>query len=151
MVEIRPFTLADSQAAAELHRLCFESDPWPSHGFEALLNSGAEGFVALAKGEITGLILYRAASDEAEILTFGVLPAMRRTGIGKALLLSSIQELEQKKIVRIALEVAHDNKDALALYQNTGFNIVGDRSGYYVGVDGPVDAFILVKSSEQPL
>jgi [ribosomal protein S18]-alanine N-acetyltransferase len=78
-----------------------------------------------------GMLLGRAAGDEAEVLTLAVAPAMRRRGIGANLL----QEAKAQAVTRgadaIFLEVAADNAAALALYRREGFAEVGRRRRYY--------------------
>ena len=142
----KPFAADDAAPAAVLHLACFAHDPWPAHAFVKLLESGAEGFIVVnAVSAAIGLILCRAAADEAEILTFAVLPAYRQKGIGQILLQTAIESLGSQEIDRIFLEVAKNNQAAISLYSNAGFSIVGDRNRYYSGPNGITDAYIMLK------
>jgi [ribosomal protein S18]-alanine N-acetyltransferase len=80
------------------------------------------------------------AGDEAEILTFGVVPEARRRGHGGSLLREAIGAARAKGAGAMFLEVAAGNAPALALYAREGFAEVGRRRRYYS--DG-ADALVL--------
>ncbi len=85
--------------------------------------------------ELSGFLLARWVTDEAEILTFAVAPAQRRQGIGCALLKELIATASAQALVRIFLEVEATNRAAQALYQQAGFSRQGGRENYYAGVN----------------
>lgn len=69
----------------DLHALAFPED-WSRDAIAgALQNPGAFALIAHGGGRAAGFALGRAADDECEILTLAVVPAMRRRGIGRAL------------------------------------------------------------------
>jgi tRNA threonylcarbamoyladenosine biosynthesis protein TsaB len=114
-------------ALAKLHAACFE-DPWNEAAFTSLMASPGIGALVASSAEgPVGLLLYRVVADEAEILTIGVDPNLRRRGAGKALL----QSLLDLKIPQVFLEVASRNDDAIKLYTKAGFKQVGLRKAYY--------------------
>lgn len=115
---------------ANLHKLCFPHKPWNANDFADLKKSGCE----IIASE-NGFIVYRAIADEAEIITVGVHPDARRTGIGIALIGVMEADLKKQGVNHIFLEVAEDNVAARALYEQCGFTIVGRRPRYYDGVD----------------
>jgi ribosomal-protein-alanine N-acetyltransferase len=90
-----------------------------------------------------GFILARDLGGEAEILTLGVLPEMRRRGLGRALLDAIMVEAGQRRIASVVLEVATDNEAARRLYVAMGFVRVGTRPRYYRRDHAAVDALIL--------
>jgi ribosomal-protein-alanine N-acetyltransferase len=149
MTMLAPFVERHAEAAAALHARCFP-DSWPSHAFTALLQTGAEGFACLDSDRMLGLILSRAAGDEAEILTFAVDPDSRNQGLGKMLLVSLLARLETGAITRLFLEVAEDNEAALAVYGQTGFIRVGERSGYYIDGGAAKTALIMARDIISP-
>jgi tRNA threonylcarbamoyl adenosine modification protein YeaZ len=132
--------MADSAAIpmlTKLHALCFE-EAWNEEAFASLMASPGVGtLLALSAEGPVGLLLYRVVADEAEILTLGVDPNLRRRGAGKAL----IECLLALKIPQVFLEVASTNKDAVQLYTQAGFNQVGLRKAYYSATGD--DALIL--------
>ena len=115
---------------ANLHKLCFPHKPWSADEFAALKKSGCEIIASQ-----NGFIVYRAVADEAEIITIGVAPDARRTGIAAAMLGIMESDLKKSGVKHIFLEVAADNAPARALYEQSGFVQIGVRPKYYDGVD----------------
>lgn len=115
---------------ANLHAKCFPNKPWSATDFADLKKSGCEIIASQ-----NGFIVWRAVADEAELITIGVDPDARRTGIAAAML--GIMEGEFKKtgIKKIFLEVAENNHPARQLYKNNGYNEIGVRPKYYDGID----------------
>ena len=87
----------DVWSMAAIHRSCF-AKPWDAAEMAQFLASPETlcliGSVADSSGGImAGLLIARKAADEAEILTFGVAPACRHAGLGRALLQEAISLL----------------------------------------------------------
>ena len=87
-----------------------------------------------------GLIVLRIAADEAEVLTLAVEPAVRRGGVGSALLRESVAMAITLRVRALFLEVSVTNIAAQRIYTKSGFVIAGRRPGYYS--DGS-DALVL--------
>lgn len=81
--------------------------------------------------KIQGFLLYSCLMDEAEIITFVVLPEARQKGIGKALLQDFLLQMDRQAVNIVFLEVAEDNSVARSLYRKTGFQEYGKRNHYY--------------------
>ena len=115
---------------AELHKLCFPHRPWGADEFRGLKQSGCE----IVASE-NGFIVWRTVIDEAEIITIGVHPDARGSGIAIAML--DIMENEAKKsgAKKIFLEVSAENAPAISLYKKCGFVQNGMRPRYYDGID----------------
>ena len=113
-----------------LHKLCFPHKPWTAQDFADLKKSGCDIIASQ-----NGFIVYRVVCDEAEIITIGVNPDARRTGIANAMLGIVFGDLKKRGVKHIFLEVAVDNKPAIALYEQNGFVRVGVRPKYYDGID----------------
>ena len=138
MVELNPQPTKDAEALAEMHAQAF-SHPWNARAMADLLDSGA-----FAIAEDDGFILVREGGGEAEILTIAVAPHARRKGIGLALIRAAEKALHAHGATSLFLEVAADNKAALALYERAHFEPVAVRPGYYLREGGPpMDAQIL--------
>ncbi|MCR9214226.1 MAG: ribosomal protein S18-alanine N-acetyltransferase [Proteobacteria bacterium] len=132
-----------AQLAAELHKQCFDS-PWGEASFRSALTIPGTIAQFLSKNEIpVGFALYRQMQEEAEVLTFCVLPKLRRGGIGRQLLDTGIEYFRQARVRAIFLEVNAANNSAIELYKNSGFIQIGRRKGYYSGGNGRQDALIL--------
>lgn len=119
----------DASLLAEIHASAFPpAQAWPADTMATLLDMpGALGLLA----EADGMILLRLAADEAEILTFAVRPAARRTGMGRALLETGMVLLAAQGARTLLLEVAEGNEAALALYTKAGFTRAAMRRDYY--------------------
>lgn len=115
---------------ANLHKLCFPHKPWSADDFADLKKSGCEIIASQ-----NGFIVYRTALDEAEIITIGVHPDARNTGIASAMLGIVEGELKKSGIKSIFLEVAENNTPARHLYKSNGYNKIGVRTKYYDGID----------------
>lgn len=115
---------------ATLHKSCFPHKPWSTDDFADLKKSGCEIIASQ-----NGFIVYRATMDEAEIITIGVAPHARRTGIAAAMLGIVEAELKKQGVKHIFLEVAADNTPGRALYANNGYTEIGVRPKYYDGTD----------------
>ena len=133
-------TPAHAAAMALLHGRAFAARGWgvDAIGLQLAL-PGAFGWIAPAGG----MILARVAADEAEVLTLAVDPAVRRRGLGRALLEQALVTARQRGANAIFLEVASSNEPGRALYAAAGFVAVGCRRGYYA--DGG-DALVLRRS-----
>ncbi|MGI5846257.1 MAG: GNAT family N-acetyltransferase [Alphaproteobacteria bacterium] len=112
---------------ANLHKLCFPNKPWDASEFASLQKTGAE----IIASE-NGFIVWRSVADECEIITIGVHPDFRGTGIADALLVLMEKEQGGKKIF---LEVAENNNSARKLYERNGYKQISIRRGYYDGID----------------
>ena len=115
---------------AKLHQACFPHKPWDADDFADLQKSGCEIIASQ-----NGFIVWRAVADEAEIITIGVHPDARRSGIAAAMLGIMEADLKKRGVKHIFLEVAADNAPARALYEQNGFVQIGVRPRYYDGVD----------------
>lgn len=115
---------------AELHQTCFPHKPWGADDFADLQKSGCEIIASQ-----NGFIVWRATLDEAEIITIGVHPDARRSGIAAAMLGIMAADLKKRGVKHIFLEVAADNVAARALYEQDGFVQIGVRPKYYDGID----------------
>ena len=135
-------TAQSAAALADLHDRCFATG-WGESEFAAMLQlPGMTGLVTGPPTAPTGLILVRAAADEAEVLTVCVDPDARGQGLGHCLLQGAETRLESAGIVRLFLEVSTENMRARRLYDQAGYSEIGRRRRYYA--DG-ADACVLEK------
>lgn len=95
-------------------------------------------------GALAGYALVRRAADEAELISIGVVPALRGRGLGGALGREALTILKARDARRVFLEVGVNNAPAIALYRALGFRRKGARKGYYRRKNGePEDALIM--------
>jgi ribosomal-protein-alanine N-acetyltransferase len=125
-------TLAGPAHAAALAAIHAESFPpperWDAAAFATLL--AQPGVFALIDPD-GGLAMLRVVAGEAEILTLGVGPELRRQGRARALLMAAAAHAAASGAEILFLEVSVTNDAARALYAGFGFVEVGRRPRYY--------------------
>jgi ribosomal-protein-alanine N-acetyltransferase len=143
-VSIRQATLADLPTITALHAQCFPQS-WDAEFLGHILaQRGAFAFLALEQSALAGFVLVRAAAAEAEILSLGVSPDMRRRGIGAALIRTACVHADGAGVLDVFLEVSVENTAARKLYAHLGFREVGRRADYYEDAVGAArDALVL--------
>jgi [ribosomal protein S18]-alanine N-acetyltransferase len=140
---------SDAGLMAAIHAACFQK-PWDEAAMARFAASGGDVLCLLAhvvdssSAGSQGFLIARKAADEAELLTLAVMPACRRSGLGKALLKSAIATLHEAGAKTLFLEVEDGNEAALGLYRSLGAKAVGRRPGYYEnGSDAAIFSLIL--------
>lgn len=128
---IRPAAAADAPRMAELASL--SGYRWSEVRFEEQLSmERTRALIAEEEGRTAGFAIGWQVMDELELHLITVDPALRRRGLGRALL---------DAFGATHLEVSEHNQAALALYRAAGYQEVGRRPDYY----GPADAALQMK------
>jgi ribosomal-protein-alanine N-acetyltransferase len=97
-----------------------------------------------------GFAIARAVTEEAELLSLGVLAKYRRQRLATQLLMQVIDFVAARGVEKLFLEVAEDNPGAQALYVAHGFARVGRRPEYYRGKDGSATAALTLRRHVVP-
>ena len=130
-MEIQYMTAEHVPAVARLETLCFP-DPWSENSVaEELDNPLSLWLVAAEEGEVLGYVGSQAVLDAADIMNVAVAPEHRRRGIARLLLLQLEEEMRQRDVTSLTLEVRASNLTAQALYEGLGYREVGRRPNYY--------------------
>lgn len=126
---------------AALHARCFNDGPrpWSASEFADFATSRLDSI----HSDNHALGVIRVIADEAELLTICVDPAQQGRGHGQRMLDALMQDARDRGALTMFLEVAADNTGARALYSGAGFQITGQRRGYYQRATGPVDAVVM--------
>ncbi len=144
----RSLAPGDADLVAALHRVCFKEELSAAAVRLMLRVPATWGVLAYGddrhEPEPIGYCIVRGAGDEAEILNIGILPDLRRHGLGRALLRAVLREADGRGTARLFLEVADDNPAGQRLYSGEGFRTVGRRRGYYRrSTNGRSDALLM--------
>ncbi len=134
--------LADAALLASLHQACFGgAHAWEAEAMAGFIADPATLCLLGTAGAETpvGFLIARQAADEAELLTIGTRPQLRRQGAGQQLLRYGIAVLAERGAGRLFLEVDEGNDAAVGLYRALGAKPVGRRLFYY---DNGADAAI---------
>jgi [ribosomal protein S18]-alanine N-acetyltransferase len=127
-----------------MHRACFPEEPWDEAVLQRLLAlSNVFGYLAWQDDAPAGFVLVRDLGDEVEVLSLGVTPALRRQGVGQALLDAVAAEGRRRGLASLVLEVGANNDAARRLYAAAGFIQVGRRPRYYRRAGDSEDGLIL--------
>jgi [ribosomal protein S18]-alanine N-acetyltransferase len=116
------------EALAALHARAFAGEaarPWSAAEFAALLPG------ALLAGDARAFAMGRVTLDEAEVLTVATDPAHRRQGLARQALRGLEAMARERGAARAFLEVAEENRAALALYEGEGWERIGRRRDYH--------------------
>lgn len=142
-MEIIPMNAVYAPEVAALEKACFR-DPWSEASIRGELeNPLSLWLVAVEQGAVVGYIGSQTVLDEADVMNLAVDPAIRRRGVGRALLRALETRLRAENVHALSLEVRPSNLAARALYAREGFVEAGRRPKYYV--NPKEDALILRK------
>ncbi len=140
---IRPATAQDIPGIVAVQLKIPQAAQWQASDY-ARLAEDAGGVLLVVEGtggEILGFAAAQRVADEAELQNLALDPEHQHRGIGQVLLHRVHCRLRAAGTKRVYLEVRPSNESALALYQSSGYTIVGRRQDYYPAP--PEDALVL--------
>lgn len=88
---------------------------------EEEIEKGFYIYLAICENKIVGKVNVQYGADISGIYGLGVKPEFRSKGIGRSILLKTIDEMKEKSASQVMLQVEIDNKNALKLYESCGF------------------------------
>ena len=128
---IRQGTLSDVQEIMALEQGSIEH-PWESKAIETLItDSNKTCLIAELDGTIAAYVGAESVLDESNIGNIVTHKDYRGRGIATQLFDALLKKLKEQGIVKVFLEVEHDNAPAIALYEKSGFTKYGHRRDYY--------------------
>lgn len=105
---------------------------WSVQLFEKELSSRSSRVRGLFAGEVlVGYLIAHVVIDEAHIVSLGLAPEWRGRGGGRLLLSDYLRAAEIEGVRAVSLDVRVTNLRARALYEASGFSVVGIRRHYY--------------------
>ncbi len=84
-------------------------------------------FLAMRGDEAVGFVRNSLHATRGEIAVLGVVPELRRRGLGRALLRHGVRWLLDRRVASVTLGVDGQNERALALYREEGFEVTRTR------------------------
>ena len=109
-----------------------EAATWSEAALAAILEENPGYFLLSWEGQdLSGFIYGRRVLDEGEVLNLAVSADFRRRGIGASLVTTLCAVFGRDGVHRVFLEVRASNRPAVELYNDLGFQRVGERPGYY--------------------
>lgn len=141
-VLFRPMRMEDVPAVAEMEKICFRS-PWSKRMLRGEMENPLAHYHVLQAAD-TALMAYAGMwvlYEEAHITNIAVLPAYRRRGYGREMMLLSMLAAMEYDATQMTLEVREGNLPAQQMYWQLDFKAAGRRKRYYT--DTKEDALIL--------
>lgn len=141
-MEILEMTLQDLKEIEDVLEREFDEFWTPSILESELKNKNSKYIVAKENNETLGFAGIWIAIDDVQVMNIVVRKSKRKMGIGTVLLDKLIEMAKKTEKNSITLELNENNIAARKLYENAGFEVVGNRKKYYNGKD---DAIIMTK------
>lgn len=150
---IRQFHPDDIKEVVSVNLRCLPEN-YPDQFFMGLYYHAPKAFfVAEYEGEVIGYIMCRIERGisgfgrmpvkKGHIVSVAVLHALRRKGIGIALINAGMEGMMSYGASEFFLEVRKTNEEAIAVYEKLGYNVRRVLRGYYR--DGE-DAYLMAKN-----
>ena len=135
-VTTRPFEASDLPALYAVEEVCFASPLRFSRGLMRSLahDSNCRTWMGIVDNIRAGFAIVGLSGENpssAYIWTIEVLPAFRRMGVARQLLMRVEESARRAGCVAIELHVSERNPDALALYESAGYARIGVEPEYY--------------------
>lgn len=140
--KLRKFDVNDLKRVTYINRVCLPEN-YTDYFFVDLHRRFPETFiVAEENGEIVGYIMCRIEMGlsgfgfhgiikKGHIVSVAVLPPHRGKGIGKALIIKAMENMQLYNAKQCFLEVRATNTTAINLYKKLGFQITRTIRSYY--------------------
>lgn len=127
-------TKEDVKELVILEKICFGADAFSKKQISYLVTQAKGEFIVIRRNDkiIAYLIISkRENSKQLRIYSIAVVTEARGLGVAKTLMKYVEKVCEQESKERISLEVSKENLPAISLYQNMGYQIVGEKPNYY--------------------
>jgi ribosomal-protein-alanine N-acetyltransferase len=135
---IRRATERDFEVIYEIERLCFK-DPYPHSFLQTLHNLNPKTFIVAERaGTPVGYVIATEDRGHGHIVAIAVHPSERRKGIGKHLIVESLQSLRSLGVTTVRLEVRQSNVEAQKFYEEHGFIYSHTIERYYDDEDAKI-------------
>lgn len=107
------------------------STPWSDENILFETESSIKKVILDINQTVIAFVDGYTVHDEADLLLLVVKKDFRRKGFGELLLKTFIDDVKEKNVKNVFLEVSETNIPAISLYKKYGFKIYGKRKDYY--------------------
>ena len=143
-IVFRPMSEMDLEHVMAIERSVYEF-PWSIGIFQDCLNVGYCCWILEQEDRVSGYGIMSVLADEAHILNLCIKDDLQSNGLGKEMIDYLIDLAMVHHADVMFLEVRPSNRQALKIYEKSGFDEVGSRKDYYPAKFGREDALILAK------
>jgi ribosomal protein S18 acetylase RimI-like enzyme/predicted double-glycine peptidase len=133
-VQLREVENDDLEALLSLEKAAFDTDRLSRRSFRHWISGGKRAFlVAIVDGTLAGyiLVIYHRGTRLARLYSIATDPRFRGRGIARHLIEAGERAASDSGRFIMRLEVATDNKAAIALYESLGYLTFGSYRDYY--------------------
>lgn len=131
-IRVRTAEAEDLAKVVQIERECSSAAHWQETAYRKAVTVDHRLLLVAECGEhLLGFLVASTATQEWELENIAVSPAVRRQGVGRALISTLINEAKSSKATEIRQEIRASNLAAQQLGQSVGFVQEGQRKGYY--------------------
>ncbi len=143
-IVFRPMSEMDMEHVMEIENAVYEF-PWSVGIFQDCLNVGYCCWILEQDDKMSGYGIMSVLTGEAHILNLCIKPGLQNNGLGKEMINYLIDLAKIHNADVMFLEVRPSNRQAIKIYEKSGFDEIGRRKDYYPAKFGREDALILAK------
>lgn len=144
LLKLRTMQEDDIDRVLAIESSCY-GYPWSKGIFQDCLRVGYPAWLMELDGQAIGFGVMSIAAGEAHILNICVLPEYQGRGVGRKILTRLVSLAKSHAVEKVFLEVRDSNRVAQLLYESEGFEVIGQRRGYYPSENGREDARVFAK------
>jgi ribosomal-protein-alanine acetyltransferase len=133
-VNLRRAGPADLDAVDAIERRAFDRDGFARRNLARMLKSRTAEFILAEEGGRPAgyvLVLFRKGARAARLYSIAVAPQSRGRGLSREMVRAAVACAINRGCDRLRLEVRAANTRAIRLYENSGFELLREMSGYY--------------------
>ena len=142
IVVMRSLGMADLDNVLRIEKESYPF-PWTRGIFSDCLRVGYSCWGMDYGDEFAGYSILTFGPEETHLLNICIDSEFRGMGLGLKLLNWSIEKACEARSKIIFLEVRPSNKRAIKVYDQRGFQQIGERPKYYPAHDGREDAYLM--------
>lgn len=135
----------DDLVWVEFHERVLHPFPWTIGNFRDALEAGYIARILSLAGEDVGYAVMLTVLDEAHLLNISVVQEQSGKGLGRIFLDALCDEVRERGVSQMFLEVRPSNEFARRLYTAYGFMPIGRRKRYYPAADGGREDAIVMR------
>jgi len=133
--EFEPLSEARLEAVVAIEEQAYDH-PWTRGNFMDSVRAGYQAQVLVAGEQLLGYFIAMKGVDEVHLLNLTVAPQSQGRGWGRVMLDALALWSRGQGAQWLWLEVRASNERAQLIYTRHGYRKVGERRGYYPGVQG---------------
>ncbi|MCF1427018.1 MAG: ribosomal protein S18-alanine N-acetyltransferase [Shewanella sp.] len=141
-VDIRKLNVVQAPLMAQIATMA-HSHPMSLNTIESCFGNFYQSFGVFEQSTLAGFVILHQLFEVSTVIDICLEPGYQGRRLGKALMLKGIDWLNTTEAELLLLEVRAGNVSAIALYRKLGFEVTGERKGYYRSEESTEDAVLM--------